>query len=109
MYFCSEFKNEREMKKMILMLMSMFLLSTPMMAQVDNNPPQGQRPPMGMPPGGMPPGGPGSHNKKVTYSGAKNIKSKATETGKSYKSNKTDECALLISTADAVTINQSPQ
>ena len=99
------------MKKFILLLLCMFMLSNTMMAQVDNNPPQGQRPPMGMPPGGMPPGGmppggPGSHNKKVTYSGAKNIKSKATETGKSYKSNKTDECALLISTADAVTINQ---
>ena len=94
------------MKKIILTLLSILLLSTTMMAQVDNNPPEGMRPPMGMPPGGMPPGGPGAHNKKVKYSGAKNIKSKATESGKSYKSKKSDECALLISTADAVTINQ---
>lgn len=99
------------MKKAMIMMLSLLMLSGSVMAQ-DNppfgNPPMGN-PPAGMPPGGMPPGGfggPGSQQKKIKYTGAKTIKKAATETGKTYKSNKTDECALLISTDKDVTIVQ---
>ena len=58
-------------------------------------------------PGGMGrPGGPGSRNTNITYAGATELKAGATETGKTYKSEKTDENALLVSTKEAVTISQ---
>ena len=59
-------------------------------------------------PGGMGrPGGPGSRQTSITYAGATELTANATETGKAYKSEKTDENALLISTKEAVTISQS--
>ena len=64
--------------------------------------PGGQRP--GMPPGG--PGGPGSRQRDITYAGATTLTAAATETSKTYESSKADECALLISTKEAVTISQ---
>ena len=58
-------------------------------------------------PGGMGrPGGPGSRQTNVTYAGATELTANATETGKTYKSEKTDENALLINTKEAVTIAQ---
>ena len=78
----------------------------------------GQRPPMGqngrpsgrpngrpgMPPGGF--GGPGSRQKDIKYTGATSLTGAATENGATYKSSKSDESALLISTKEAVIISQ---
>ena len=100
-------------------MLSLMMLSGSAMAQEKKPEFNGQRPPMGqdgrpgMPPGnppaGMPPGGfggPGSRQKDIKYTGATTLKKASTETGKTYKSSKTDECALLISTKEAVTIAQ---
>ena len=58
-------------------------------------------------PGGMGrPGGPGSRNTNITFAGATELKAGSTETGKTYKGEKTDENALLINTKEAVTIAQ---
>ena len=95
----------------------MFMLSGTLMAQVENEPPHGMRPPMGNRPPGRPgdmrmpggpggPGGPGHRNQNITYSGATELTAAATETNKTYQSSKTDENALLISTREAVTIAQ---
>lgn len=65
--------------------------------------PHGRRPD-GPPPGGF--GGHGSRQKDIKYEGATTITAAATETGKTYKSSKVDECALLVSTKDAVTISE---
>ena len=54
-------------------------------------------------PGGQPPGGGGSAA-DITYKGAVEITSADTQTGQTYASTTSDESALLISTADAVTI-----
>lgn len=62
----------------------------------------GQRRPSGM---GRP-GGPGSRQTNITYTGATELTANATETGKTYQSEKTDENALLVSTKEAVTISQ---
>ena len=51
-------------------------------------------------------GRPGSRNMNITYAGATELTVEATETGKAYRSEKTDENALLISTKEAVTISQ---
>ncbi len=59
----------------------------------------------GMPPGGFG-GGPGSQQKDIKYAGATQLTAATTETGKAYESTKTDECALLIDTKEAVTIAQ---
>ena len=105
------------MRKTILMLIGMIMLSGSLTAQVENESPQGQRPPMGQRPPGRPggrpgdpggmgrPGGPGSRNTNVTFAGATELKAGSTETGKTYKSEKTDENALLVSTKEAVTIS----
>ena len=103
-----------KMKKVMILMLSAMMLSGSAMAQVtEQRPPMGQdgRPgmPPGNPPGGMPPGGfggPGFQQKEIKYAGAKTLKKAATETGKTYKSSKTDECALLISTKKTVTISQ---
>ena len=68
-------------------------------------PPRGKRPPMGDMPGGMP-GRPGSRSKDVKYAGATEVTAATTETGKAYQSDKADECALLISTKEAVKVLQ---
>ena len=68
-------------------------------------PPRGKCPPMGDMPGGMP-GRPGSRSKDVKYAGATEVTAATTETGKAYQSDKADECALLISTKEAVKVLQ---
>ena len=61
-------------------------------------------------PGGRPgsgPGsghGPGSSASSITYSGAVEISTSETQSGQTYASSTTDESALLVSTSDAVTI-----
>ena len=87
-------------------------------AQVDTQRPQGEppreefpgRPPRGGRPGkphGMgKPDGPGSRQTDIKYAGAAELTAKATEMGKTYQSDNADECALLISTKEAVTISQ---
>ena len=80
-------------------------------------PPNGQPPdgkggskgqgPDGQPPDGPPPdgkGGPGSSSADINYSGAVEIASKDTQSGKTYASTKGDQSALLVATADEVTI-----
>jgi len=58
-------------------------------------------------PGGMGrPDGPGSRQTNITYAGATELTANATETGKTFRSEKTDENALLVSTKEAVTISQ---
>ena len=59
---------------------------------------------MGMPPGGF--GGHGSRQKDIKYTGATSLTAATIETGKTYESSKIDECALLISTKEAVTVSQ---
>ena len=68
-------------------------------------------PPEGMSggPGGTPPGGfgggmPGGSSADIDYSGAVEINSTDTQSGRSYASTTVDESALLISTSDEVTI-----
>lgn len=56
----------------------------------------------GNPPGGRP--GSGSGASSVTYSGAVEITSADSQSGQTYQSSTTDESALLISTSEAVTI-----
>ena len=50
------------------------------------------------------PGGPGSRSANITYAGATELTAGATESGRTYRSDKPDESALLISTKDAVNI-----
>ena len=78
-----------------------------------NGAPPGMPPGDGMPPdagggdGRMPPppgGAPGASAADIDYSGAVTISARATQSGKSYSSRKSDQSALLVSTADAVTI-----
>ena len=81
------------------------------------DPPSGERPgdppdgngPGGTPPdgapGGMPGGAPGSGSSAdLAYSGAVEITSADSQSGQTYTSAASDESALLISTADAVSI-----
>ena len=73
----------------------------------------GGTPPEGGPGGGAPSGNPGggqpggSSSSDVVYAGATEITSAATQSGQTYTSTTADESALLISTADAVTINDA--
>jgi hypothetical protein len=76
-------------------------------------PPQGQPPEgMGNPPqggpGGQPPqggpGGPGGSAADVTYSAANEITAAETQSGKTYASTAANENALLITTKEAVTL-----
>ena len=73
------------------------------------DPPSGERPdapPDGNGPGGTPPGGggPGGSSADIDYTGAVEITSADTQSGQSYASSTADESALLIATADDVTI-----
>ncbi len=61
----------------------------------------------GTPPGGFGggmPGGPGRSSADITYAGAVEITSADTQNGQTYVSTTADESALLISTADDVTV-----
>ena len=61
----------------------------------------------GTPPGGFGggmPGGPGRSSADITYAGAVEITSADTQSGQTYASSSADESALLISTADDVTV-----
>ena len=49
---------------------------------------------------------PGSRNVDIKYAGATELTAKATETGKTYRCEKPDESALLISTNEAVAISR---
>lgn len=51
-------------------------------------------------------GGPGSRSKDIKYAGATELTASATEAGKTYQSEKSDESALLISTKETVTISE---
>ena len=74
------------------------------------DPPDGNGGPGGTPPGdppsgGMPGGAPGSSSSAdIDYSGAVEITSADSQSGQTYTSSTSDESALLISTADEVTI-----
>ena len=104
------------------MILLTLMMTLNLSAQVDR-PQQGEQPlqntqrpnrpssrrPEGRPGGqrlGMPPGGPGSRQRDIKYSGATTLTAAATEKGKTYASSSSDECALLISTKEAVTIAQ---
>ncbi len=51
-------------------------------------------------------GRPGSHSTNISYSGVTELTTGTTEADKTYQSTNADECALLISTKDAITISQ---
>lgn len=98
-----------------IMIAAMLLMAMTTMAQVENGRPQGGRP-RGEMPGGQRPGGgrpdgqgrpgrPGSRNTNITYAGATELEAEASETGKTYQSDKADESALLISTKEKVTLS----
>ncbi len=78
--------------------------------------PNGQRPPKGdRPRGDRPPmgngfrgghGGPNARRTAVRYAAATELTTAASETGKTYQSDKADESAVMIATNEAVTIAQ---
>ena len=67
------------------------------------DPPDGNGGPGGFD-GGMPGGGPGGSSADIDYSGAVEISSADSQSGKTYASSTSDESALLISTSDDVSI-----
>ena len=69
------------------------------------DPPDGNGGPGGAPGGhGGPGGAPGGSSADIDYTGAVEISSEDTQSGKTYASTSSDENALLIATSDAVTI-----
>ena len=71
----------------------------------DGTPPGGFGGGMGQPPsGGMPGGAPGGSASDLTYSGAVEITSADDQSGQTYVSDTADQSALLISTAETVTV-----
>jgi hypothetical protein len=81
----------------------------------DGTPPggMGQPPfgelPDGTPPGGMgqpPSGGPGGSSADIDYKGAVEITFGDSQRGRTYASDAADESALLVSTGDAVTVDE---
>ena len=67
------------------------------------DPPDGNGGPGGFD-GGMPGGGPGGSSADIDYSGAVEISSADSQSGKTYASSTSDESALLISSSDDVSI-----
>ncbi len=67
------------------------------------DPPGGNGGPGGTPPGGFG-GGPGGSSADIDYTGAAEIRSADDQSGQTYASASSDESALLISSADEVTI-----
>ena len=106
------------MRKIVFVCLLAIVYLQNVSAQVDTQHPQGERPrgetpgrpphggKPGRPPGMGKPGVPGSRQTDIKYSGSKELTAEATETGKTYQSEKTDESALLISTKEAVNIFQ---
>ena len=106
------------MRKIVFVCLLAIVFLQNVSAQVETQQPQGDRPrgevpgrPLhggrpGRPPRMGKPGVPGSRQTDIKYSGATELTTKATETGKTYQSEKTDESALLISTKEAVNIFQ---
>ena len=110
------------MKK--ILIIGMMMLSGTLAAQEDQtgtkqvtNEQMRQRPPRGERPGNRPggpggpggmgrPGRPGSRHADITYAGATELTAAATEIGKTYQSDKTDESALLVSTKEAVVLSK---
>ena len=104
------------MRKILIACLLAIVYLQNVSAQVDTQHPQGERPrgeapgrpahggKPGRPPGVGRPGVPGSRQTDIKYTGATELTAKATETGKTYQSNKADESALLISTKEAVNI-----
>ncbi len=76
--------------------------STPAVSGSPMGDPPGE-PPEGGGPGGMPPGSAGS-SADIDYKGAVEIPSGETQSGQTYASSTSDESALLITAAEAVTI-----
>ena len=83
-------------------------------ASAEGQAPDGEKPggppeggPGGTPPDGKPGSAPGGGSTDVIYSGAAEITSGATETGKTYTSDTADKSALLISTSDSVTVSNA--
>ena len=76
-------------------------------AATDQSDPGGAPPdkPDGDPPQGGPGGAPGGSASEVVYAGAAEITATATESKKTYASATADQSALMISTADAVTVS----
>ena len=74
---------------------------------VPGDPPDGKPgdPPDGGPGGTPPDGGPGGSSADIDYAGAVEITSADSQSGKTYASATSDESALLISTAEDVTIS----
>ena len=68
--------------------------------------PGGEKPD-GNPPDGAPGGGPGGNSSEVVYGGATEISSADTQDGQTYSSDEADQSALMISTADDVTISNA--
>ena len=62
---------------------------------------------MGQPPAGGPGGGPGGSSADIDYKGAVKITAADSQSGQTYASDTADESALLISTGDAVTIDDA--
>ena len=61
---------------------------------------------MGQPPAGGPGGGPGGSSADIDYKGAVEITAADSQSGQTYASDTADESALLISTKDAVTVDE---
>ena len=106
------------MKRFIALLLATLLLLTTAFASAEGNPP-GDPPSggMGTPPGGMgappegtPPDGfgggtpPGGRSASFEYAAAAEITESAESTDQTYASGTADESALIVNTADAVTI-----
>ncbi len=70
-------------------------------------PPEGEPGGPGGGPGGNPPGGGPGGSSTLIYDGDTEITSAAEETGKTYATSKSDQSALLINTADDVTISNA--
>ena len=79
-------------------------MGEPPSGKPDGTPPQGGNG-MGEPPSGGMPGGPGGVSASdIVYSGAVEITSADRQTGKTYQTGTSDQCALLISTNEEVFI-----
>jgi hypothetical protein len=108
------------MKKMLALLIAFMMIVSTAAVFAEGTPPSGGpggTPPsgeMGTPPDGTPPDGmgggfggstpPGSQSSSFEYSGAVEITAAADITGEAYASETVDESALIVNTADAVSL-----